>query len=155
VVSFAGATFKLRAFSKWRSNVCPNPFGCFLLANQIKPLTQVERAGHAETLEAVYDANGNITGYEPKVSEGGEEEEKEEEMVIDIEGAPIGVSESEIEEEKQFAKKEEEKKQAEFQAKALEIMKIPEGPERDAARKKLLEENSHTEVTTVNVNSWI
>jgi hypothetical protein len=44
--------------------------------------------------------------------------------------------------------------QAEFTAKAKEMMEIPDAQERDAARKKLLEEYSYT-TTTVTMKSWI
>lgn len=98
---------------------------------------------------AIYDENGNITGYEevkaeaPKEEEPKEEEEEEEDVVI-LGSEPVGMTEEDLEEEEQAAKKQEEEnkeKKAELRRKAAELANIPEGPERDAARKKLLEES--------------
>jgi hypothetical protein len=163
VVSFGGACYKLKPFSRWRSTVCLHKFICILSANQIKPLSQVERAGETESLVPVYDADGNITGYEKEKKPENEDKEdkgaaaedaEEEEMSIDIEGAPVGLTDSDIEAEQQCAKEEQERMQAEFTAKAKEMMEIPDAQERDAARKKLLEEYSYT-TTTVTMKSWI
>ena len=115
----------------------------------MKALSEV-KAGETTELRAIYDENGNITEYEevkveaPKKEEPKEEEEEEEEEeedVVILDSEQVGMTEEDLEEEEKAAKEENKKKQAELSRKAAELANIPEGPERDAARKKLLEES--------------
>jgi hypothetical protein len=119
----------------------------------MKALSEV-KTGETTELRAIYDENGNITKYEevkveaPKEEKPKEEEEEEEEEdVVILDSEPVGMTEEDLEEEEKAAKEaakkqaeENKEKQAELSRKAAELANIPEGPERDAARKKLLEE---------------
>ncbi|KAJ5770389.1 uncharacterized protein N7511_002440 [Penicillium nucicola] len=143
VVSYAGAQFKLARLARFRKHVSLNldlP-NMSRLANQMKALSEV-RTGETVELRAIYDENGNITGYEEVKVKAPEEEEPtgEEDDIVIAESEPVGMTEDDLRDEEKAAEEAEKAKQAEFARKAAELVNIPEGVERDAARQKLLQD---------------